>query len=75
MPVREGSRSGGSKGSRPRVYVDGPDGKRVPLSSLPLVAYALNCGHLGRDYAVKRRDLVFCDDCQDSRRVSRILAQ
>jgi hypothetical protein len=54
--------------------VIGPDGQRLRLEDLPLVAYALDCGHLGRDYAVKQRDLVFCRDCSRQRRVVRIIA-
>jgi hypothetical protein len=54
--------------------ITGPDGRVVRLEDLPLVAYALNCGHLGRDYAVGRGDLLFCRDCGRQRRVSRIIA-
>lgn len=65
----------GSKSTTSRVSASGPDGARVSLSSMPLVAFALNCGHLGRDYAIERRDVVFCEECQVNRRVSKILAQ
>lgn len=50
-------------------------GRSVSLADLPLVAYSLSCGHLGRDYAIQKRDLVFCADCQGTRRVSKVLAQ
>ena len=55
--------------------VVGPDGRAVSLESQPLVAFSLSCGHLGREYAVARRDLIFCDACGVTRRVSKILAQ
>ena len=54
--------------------VSGPDGRPVRLEDLPLVAFALDCGHLGRDYAISRRDLIFCKDCGRQRRVGRIIA-
>jgi hypothetical protein len=50
-------------------------GAKVSLATLPLVAYALKCGQLGRDYALVKGDLVFCQACQRSCRVARILAQ
>jgi hypothetical protein len=54
--------------------ITGPDGRVVRLEDLPLVAYVLDCAHLGRDYAVSRRDLLFCRECGRQRRVSRIIA-
>jgi hypothetical protein len=57
------------------VKAKGPDGRTVALAALPLVAYALACGHLGRDYAVKKRDLVFCSECGATKRVARVLAE
>jgi len=58
-----------------RIKVAGPDGRKVNGASLPLVAYALNCGHLGRNYAVKRRDFLFCEECGTTKQVAKILAQ
>jgi hypothetical protein len=55
-------------------WIMGPDGKPVSLDSLPLVAYGLNCGHLGRDYAVQKGDVLFCEECGTTKRVSRIIA-
>lgn len=55
--------------------VVGPDGRAVSLESQPLVAFSLTCGHLGREYAVERRDLIFCDACGATRRVTKVLAQ
>lgn len=54
--------------------ITGPDGRPVRLEDLPLVAYALDCGHVGRDYAVNRRDLLFCRECGRQRRVARIIS-
>lgn len=65
----------GSVANPRRVKAKGPDGRTVALAALPLVAYALACGHLGRDYAVKKRDLVFCSECGATKRVARVLAE
>lgn len=51
------------------------DGQRVSLTDLPLVAYRLSCGHVGKDYAVLKRDLIFCPDCATTKRVTAILAR
>lgn len=58
-----------------RIKARGSDGRTVNLASLPLVAYALNCGHLGRDYAIKRWDIVFCPDCGHDAKVATIIAK
>lgn len=58
-----------------KIRVEGPDGKMVSLDSLPLVAFKLSCGHLGKEYAVHRGDLLFCAKCARNRKVTRILAQ
>lgn len=57
-----------------RVRAKNENGKTVTLASLPLVAYALNCNHVGRDYAIQVRDIVFCPECGTSRKVAKILA-
>jgi len=57
-----------------RIAAVGPEGRKVSLADLPLVAFRLSCGHLGRDYAVQKRDLIFCGDCGTSKRVTKILA-
>lgn len=49
-------------------------GERVRLSDLPLVAYGLYCGHVGRDHGIARNDLVFCPACGDTKRVARIIS-
>lgn len=49
-------------------------GNWVTLDSLPLVAYELNRGHKGRDYAVIKGDVLFCDECRSEGFVSKILA-
>lgn len=58
-----------------RTKITGPDGKVISLASLPLVAYSLTCEHLGRDYAVQKRDLIFCDKCGTTKRVKSIIAE
>lgn len=57
-----------------RVRVRNENGQQVNLASLPLVAYALNCSHLGREYAVEKGDIMFCADCGTGRKVALILA-
>ena len=61
-----------SKSARKVATVAG--GRRVSLADMPLVAYRLNCGHLGRDYAVQKRDLIFCADCGANKRVTAIIS-
>lgn len=56
------------------VHARDEEGRKVDLASLPLVAYRLRCGHMGREYAVRQRDIVFCRECGTNRTVSRILA-
>lgn len=63
-----------SNGTARSLTVTGPDGKKVSLASLPLVAFQLNCGHVGKDFAIQTRDIVFCDDCGQDRRVKKIIA-
>lgn len=50
------------------------NGKVVRLTDLPLVAYRLSCAHTSRGYAVFKGDIIFCDGCKSSRKVSSILA-
>lgn len=40
---------------------------------LPLVAFALACGHLKRDYGVMVGDWLWCGDCSDQIRVVRLI--
>lgn len=60
--------------NKPKNYIIGPDGTRISLKDLPLVAYAMTCGHLGRDYGVSKGDQLFCDSCKTTKRVKKILA-
>jgi hypothetical protein len=64
----------GNGDARGPKSITGPDGRPVRLEDLPLVAYALDCGHVGRDYAVNKRDLLFCRECRRQRRVARIIS-
>lgn len=57
----------GNKGD----FIVGPNGKRVYLKDLPLTAYTLVCSHMGREYGVKKNDLVFCPHCGEAKRVVR----
>jgi hypothetical protein len=50
------------------------EGRRVSLADLPVVAYRLSCGHVGKDYAIQKQDLLFCADCGATSRVSAILS-
>lgn len=52
----------------------GPDGKTIKLKDLPLVVFRMQCDHIGKDYAVARNDLVFCETCQTIKRVKKIVA-
>lgn len=49
----------------------GPNGERIRLADLPLVAYWLRCGCTGRQYAVAKGDLLFCDTHGATQRVTR----
>jgi hypothetical protein len=51
------------------------DGKRFTLADFPLVAYSLACGHVGRERAIRAGDTLFCDTCQDTKRVATIISQ
>ncbi len=57
------------------VSSDGRKATRAQLASIPLVAYQLNCGHLGRNYAVQKREVMFCAECGSNKQVKKILAQ
>jgi len=50
-------------------------GRKPRVSDLPLVAYSLSCGHLGRQYGIQKKDRVFCKDCGSDKYVARIIAQ
>lgn len=64
-----------NRSRRPAVpKVTGLDGRKVSINDLPLTAYALACGHVGRDYGVLKGDLIFCGTCQTPKRVSRVIA-
>jgi hypothetical protein len=58
----------------PAPVLRGPDGREVRLSDLPLVAYALGCGCVGRDYAVQKGDILFCAEHAENKKVTTILA-
>lgn len=49
--------------------------RKMAVADLPLVAYSLNCGHVGRDYGIQKKDNLFCAKCGSDSRVSKILAQ
>lgn len=51
------------------------NGRKISLTDLPLVAYALGCGHVGRDHGIALGDQLFCLDCSDHRSVAAILAE
>jgi hypothetical protein len=55
--------------------VVGPDGLRHRLRDLPLVAFRMSCGHLGRDYAIRKGDIMFCQDCGADKRITKVLAE
>lgn len=63
-----------TKDKAPLPTILDADGNPISLRDLPLVAYRLTCGHLGRDYAIQPRDVVFCDECKTNKRVKKILA-
>ena len=50
------------------------DGRRVSLSDLPMIPFRLNCGHVGKDFAIQVKDLIFCEDCGGTSRVTEILS-
>lgn len=56
-----------------RPFITDPDGNKVYLDQLPLVAFRLACGHVSRDYGVQKSDLYFCETCKDSARVTEVL--
>jgi hypothetical protein len=58
-----------------RITARTANGNRVRLTDLPLVVARLNCGHLVREYAISKRDLVFCRDCGTTKTVRSIVAQ
>ena len=62
------------RSSAPVPSILDADGNPVSIRDLPLVAFRLTCGHLGKDYGIVARDLVFCDDCGTNKRVKKILA-
>lgn len=74
MPAARSTRQNTTKRPAPRTPSAVQDGKRIRLTDLPLVAYALNCGCLGRGYAVVRNDLLFCEKHAKTAKVSKILA-
>lgn len=49
--------------------------KPVKIYDMDLVAYLLNCSHLGREFGVKKGDVIFCKDCNQISRVSKVLAK
>ena len=54
--------------------VTGPDGRKVSLHDLPLVAFYLSCGHIQREYGVAKGDLIFCKLCSADKRVTKVIA-
>jgi hypothetical protein len=63
-----------SKRNDPRGPSVRVGGRKVYLSDLPLIAYSLECGHVGRDRAIQAGDRVFCDGCRDTKRVAQIIS-
>lgn len=63
------------KNRKQYTKIMGPDGKPVRLDEIKLVAYLLSCSHSGRDYGIKKGDLLFCDKCKEIIKVSKILAE
>lgn len=57
-----------------RPFVTHPNGTKVYLDELPLVAFRLTCGHVGKDYAVQQGDVYFCEVCKDNVRVAAIVS-
>lgn len=49
-------------------------GRRVTLTDLPMVVFAMSCGHTGKDRAIQVGDWTFCDTCQDRVQVGAVLA-
>jgi hypothetical protein len=49
--------------------------KPVKIYDMDLVAYLLNCSHLGREFGVKKGDVIFCKECNQISRVSKVLAK
>jgi hypothetical protein len=56
----------------PSVQVEG---RKITLADFPIVAYSLNCGHVGRERAIRAGDTLFCDTCQDTKRVATIISR
>ena len=55
-------------------YIIDRQGNKQYLDKLPLVAYQLYCGHYGKEYGVKRYDLIFCKECQEDVKIRKVLA-
>lgn len=49
--------------------------KPVKIYDMDLVAYQLSCSHLGREFGVKKGDVIFCKECLEISRVSKVLAK
>ena len=78
-PERKQAMSDQVNGLRKEARIPTPtildaEGNPVSIRDLPLVAFRLTCGHLGRDYGIQARDIVFCDDCGTNKRVKKVLA-
>lgn len=52
-----------------------PVAKPVKIYDMDLVAYLLNCSHLGREFGVNKGDVIFCNECNQLSRVSKVLAK
>ena len=74
--AREAGRGGPRRRRSPKVpYVLDADGKKVSLDSLPLAAYRLTCGHLGKQSGVQVRDVILCPQCGTNKTIKTIIAQ
>jgi hypothetical protein len=49
-------------------------GRRLTLADLPMVVFAMSCGHTAKDRVIQVRDWTFCNTCQGRVQVSAILA-
>lgn len=75
MPSQtRGSVARPERGSATSPTITGPDGRRIRLEDLPLIAYRLNCGHVGKGYGIARRDVIFCDSCGADKSVKDIIS-